>query len=224
MDSASREKTRYFSKFALAHLREMRILKAGKILGPESEGWRNVAQHCLAEAVGADILAEHLGADRSKVVRGTLLHDWYKRGEIAARREHGGMKGYLLSSAEDEQLLVRFGVTEDIIRIAHANIPETEDLGRLAQRPLEEKIMHFMDMITDQSSFIESEERLQKVERNPMTLEFLESFRPRYGGKHLNEIQREVLTLEQAEFESILGIEHGTLVPFLNHEVQKRIG
>ena len=218
-----RKKTSYFSKFALVHMSEMKILKKGGVLGKENIDWRNVSEHCLVEAVGADILAERLGANRENVVQGTLLHDWYKRHEIDAKRKHGGKEGYAISSAEDERLLKELGIPENIIRIAHSNIPESDELKYLTGRPLEEKIIHYMDMITDQSDFTNPEERLRKVEANPATMQFLESFREKYHGKHLNELQRDVLKLEQTEFEEKLGLEKGTLIAFLKAELQKRI-
>lgn len=217
------KKTAYFSKFALAHMPQMRILKEGGILGKENSDWRNVSEHCLVEAVGADILAEHLNADRQTVVQGVLLHDWYKRHEIGARREHGAVAGFALSSAEDPAQLKELGVSENIIRIAHANIPESDDPEYLEQRPLEDKIMHYMDMITDQSDFIEAEERLRKTESNPATMQFLESFRDKYHGRHLNELQREVAKLEQKEFEKKLGLGEGKLIEFLKTTLHQRI-
>lgn len=204
-------------------MNEMRVLKEGGLLGKENVDWRNVSEHCLVEAVGADILAEHLDANRQDVVRGALLHDWYKRHEIAARREHGGSKAFVITSVEDKRLLNELGVPENIILIAHANIPESDDSEYLADRSLEEKIIHYMDMITDQSTFTDPEERLRKAEENSRTMEFLESFREKYHGKHLNELQREVLKLEQTEFEEKLGLAKGSLLDFLQVELQKRI-
>lgn len=218
-----KKRTSYFSKFALAHISEMRTLKKGGVLGKENIDWRNISEHCLVEAVGADIIAEHLHADRKSVVQGTLLHDWYKRNEIMTRHEHGGAKAFAINSVEDEKLLKEFGVPEHIIRIAHANIPESDDPEYLTGRPVEEKIIHYMDMITDQSNFIDPEERLTRAESNPRTMEFLESFREKYHGRHLNELQREVLKLEQAEFEEKMGLEQGALIAFLKDELQKRI-
>lgn len=218
-----KKKASYFSKFALAHISEMRILKEGGVLGKENADWRNVSEHCLVEAVGADILAEHLGANRKEVVQGTLLHDWYKRHEIENRREHGSAKGFAISSAEDIALLREHGIPGESIRIAHANVPDSDDPLYLHNRPLEDKILHYIDMITDQSTFIDPEERLRKAETNTKTMEFLESFREKFHGKHLNELQREVLKLEQTEFEEKIGLEKGKLISFLNDEMQKRI-
>ena len=47
----------------------------------KAEGWRNVSEHCLLEAVTADILAEGLGLaeeEREQLVAGAILHDFFK--------------------------------------------------------------------------------------------------------------------------------------------------
>ncbi|MEK7509206.1 MAG: hypothetical protein AAB605_00660 [Patescibacteria group bacterium] len=75
-------KTKYFSRFALSHIDAMRVLKKGKILGHGSEGWRNIAEHCLLAGVTAYMLGRLAGleeADLHELTSAALTHDWDKR-------------------------------------------------------------------------------------------------------------------------------------------------
>ena len=234
-----KKKAKFYSKFALSHMEQMRILKEGGVLGDGKKikedgtreygenkqgSWRNVSQHCLTEAVAADVLAELLGVEnRENLVQGVLIHDWYKPQEKAAWREHGATEGHKISSAEDERLLRERGVPEEIIHLAHANIPETGNKEDWVKRSLEDKIMHFVDMITSGDKLTDPESRLRAVEARPADMAFLDSFRPKFDGKHLNEVQREVIAQEQDEFEKQLGLEKGTLIEFLKQKIKERI-
>ncbi len=216
-------KTKYFSDFAVKHLSEMKILKKGGILGKENKDWRNISEHCLAEAVGADILAEDLGADRKKVVRAVLIHDWYKRREVEAMKKIGGVLGHKQASVEDEWLLREYGIDEEIIKLSHSNIPDSADSIYLKNRSLEEKIIHYIDMATSDSDFMDFNERLDIVEKKKTAKDFSESYREKYNGKALNELQREISTMEQEEFEKTLNIQQGTLIDFIKEKLEERI-
>lgn len=201
----------------------MRVLAKGGVLGKKNRDWRNIAEHCLAEAVGADILAEHLGADREKVTRASLVHDWYKRKEIESMRLVGGAQGYLETSEEDIRLLTEYGVPEDIIQLAHANIPQSAELDYIKNRSREEKIVHFIDMITDGSRFVEHDERLKIVVQKKHNIDFSELFRRRYNGKSLFELQQEVTIQEKREFEQTIGLATNSLIPFIVNKLKERI-
>ena len=216
-------KTRYFSDFAIKHFSEMKILKKGGILGKENKDWRNISEHCLAEAVGADILAEHLKADRGAISKAALIHDWYKRREIEKMKQEGGGKGYQDTSVEDVNFLKEYGVDEKIIKISHSNIPESADVEYLKNRSLEEKIIHYIDIITSGSEFVNYEERIRIVGQKKHNIEFSESFRSQYDGKSLFELQQEVAAIEQDEFEKALNIQQGTLIDFIKEKLKERI-
>ena len=216
-------KTRYFSDFALKNLSEMKILKKGGILGKENKNWRNISEHCLAEAVGADILAEHLGADRDAVVEAALIHDWYKRREIEAMKKTDGAFGYEKTAEEDESFLREFGIDEIMIKLSHSNIPERADFEYLKNRSMEEKIIHFIDTILSGSEFVDFNERLRVVEQKKHNVEFSESFRDKYSGKSLFEVQRETIIIEQQEFEETLNLQPGELINFIKEKLEERI-
>jgi len=216
-------KTKYFSDFALKHFGKMKILKKGGILGKENKDWRNISEHCLVEAVGADILAEYLGADREEVVEAVLLHDWYKRREIEEMQKKDGSKEHQDSLIKDINFLRQYGIDERIIKISHSNIPEIADLEYLKSRPLEEKIMHFIDMITSDSNFMDFNERMAIARKKEITIDVSESYRDKYGGKSLIELQTEVVLTEQKEFEKSLNLQQGALINFIKEKLEERI-
>lgn len=218
-----RKKTKYFSDFAQHHMREMRILKEGGVLGQENNEWRNVAEHCLMEAVGADVLAEKLGANREHVVQAALLHDWFKRREIESMRELGAGAGHVKAAAEDVQLLEKMGVSPEIIEFAHNNILTSLDSVYLSERTLEERIMHYIDAVTRNTEFVSVEARFSALEQKQQNIDFSNSFINQYAGRSLYSVQREFAQKEQDEFEEVLRLPKGTLLEFINNAIIARI-
>lgn len=221
-ENPDKKKTKYFSSFALRHLSSMKMLKEGGVLGKENEGWRNISEHCLTEAVGADVLAEALLADRDKTVQAALLHDWFKRREIESMKSVGGGEGYKRTINEDERILREHGIDEDVIQTAHSNIPQSADPEYLSNRPIEQKILHFIDAITSGTNFVSIKERFDMLEKKPINIEFSNSFIEKFN-KSLYDLQRELTQAEQEEFEEQLNIEKGSLIDFIKSKIQNRI-
>ena len=232
--SESPARTKYFSNFALSHLKSMRVHQEGGILAGrtkeekiENKGWRNISEHCLTEAVGADILAEHLGldeGDRNRVVQAVLLHDWYKRREVKAMKELGGAVGHLKAESESVQRLAQYVDDKEVVRLARSLIPEARSGEYITPQGLGEKIVHFIDLITQDARFVRNyDERLIPIMQRPPDVERSEVYRRQYGGKSLYEVQKEIGDAEQEEFETILGLEHGTLSQFLMEKLNERI-
>lgn len=227
------KRTKYFSAFAVKHLEEMHILKKGGILGKEKiEGgvkdnkWRNVSEHCLVEAVIADILAEAVDASkeqRKRAVQATLLHDWYKRQEVEAMEKDGGVRGHERAAREELQLLEEYGVDENLRKLIHSNIPDSADPEYLLSRTLEEKIIHFADAILKGTIITDFHKRMDPENQSSTMIEYSESLRPRFGGKSLLEFQIQVAESEQREFEDAIGIQQGTLYDFIKTKIQERI-
>lgn len=218
-----KKKRAYFSNFALKHLTEMRALVKGGVLGKENAEWRNISEHCLVEAAGGNLLAEMLDANQEKVAQALLLHDWYKRKEIEAMQEVGGALGYAKTAEEDSRLLKEFGFPDDIVKLAHSNIPEKADSNYLSGRSPEEKIVHFMDIVTLDTNFSDFRERLELAKQKKHIVEFSDSFREQYQGKSLIELQEEVAKAEEEEFEKKLDLKPGILIYVLKEKLQERI-
>ena len=213
----------YFNNFIHKYPNEAKILIKGAVLGPSNKEWHNIAKHCITVAIGADILAEKLHFDREKVIKACLLHDWYKRREIEMMTIYGGQKGYELTSKKDRQLLKKFGVSKKIIKILNSNVLKSADQKYLKNRPVEEKILHYMDMITCETKFGSYKERLSVVEKKKHNIEFSESFRPILGGKSLFELNYEVIDIVQNEFEKKINLKPGTLIDFIKKKFKERL-
>lgn len=217
------KRTKYFSSFAQHHLQEMRILQLGGVFGKENKEWRNVAEHCIVEAVAADVLAEALGGDRQKIVQAVLLHDWFKRHEVEEIRRRGAVEGYAKTSAEDVHLLSEIGIVPEVIRLAHANILDSLDHDYLSQRTLEEQIVHFIDAVTRNTELVSIPERFDALEQRQQNIEFSNSFMNQYHGQSLYTVQRDFAQAEQDAFEQQLNIEKGKLLDFVKESIKKRI-
>lgn len=216
------QKKKYFSTFALQHIEQMRIFKEGGILGMENKEWRNVSEHCLFEAVIADILAEALDANRENVVMATLLHDWYKRREVEIMKQQGP-SGHEVASSQEGEFLRSVQIPENIIQLIHSNIPESADENYLRQRSREEKIIHFSDAILQGTNIVDFRERMDRKNQKPHMIAYSESLRERYQGKSLLEFNTEVSESEQEEFENALNLHSGELFEFIIKQIRQRI-
>ena len=233
-------KTAYFSSFAMKHLYPFRgFFGEGGILG-RGEGnreWRNISEHCLVASVVADILAEHLGADR-KVADAALLHDTGKRREVESKAAEG--TDYWTETERDKQgmrrlLLETMKLDEDeagkLVALSHANFPdrrwiEKNSDGSLAaspERTLEEKIIHLVDEIVAGTDIVPFRERIGTQAKKERGRAFYDSFRSHFGGVPLDEVHMALCEADEREFEKRLGIQEETLIDFLKKELQKRI-
>ena len=222
VDFASK-KAAYFSDFALRHLSMFRIQKKGDIIGKENVEWRNVPEHCLVEAVAADVLAEYLSADRERVVQAALLHDWYKRYEVGAMAEMGAVAGNQYALQQDKEKLRALGISNDVIKLAHANEPSSPDVDTLQDRTLEEKIIHYADLITSGSDFVDFHERLKAASTRKMEKERSEYLRMNYGGKSFFEVQEIAAAMEEDEFKKMLGLGNESLIDFIRENIFERV-
>lgn len=161
------KKRKYFSDFATKHLGAFRIHKEQGLLS-KKEGWRNVSEHCLVEAVAADCLAEELQLpedDKEKLVTGALLHDFYKRQEIELMSARGKTSMDVVREAEDKgtEYLNRKGIDPEVIKIINSVGASPVDYFETKEPTMEEKIMHYVDDITDGNDFTYLKDRLDRV-------------------------------------------------------------
>lgn len=121
------EKTKFWSAFAMKHLRDMRILRDAGLLGKENQDWRNIAEHSLVVGALAGFLAgelrkQGLDIDPEMVESAAILHDATKRLDIekgirySTEREQGELK----------YLLTKSGYTDEFIKISSytGRVPE----------------------------------------------------------------------------------------------------
>lgn len=168
----------YISDFAMSHFSEMKKLQLGRILGPKSEGWRNVTDHNLMAGIMADVMAELLGLsteDRKHVVHVALTHDWDKRMVKEAVRtgaptEYNGVIRY---QYDTDQMIALESIKSGIVRVTGNDWRDFERWDDL------EKIMRYVDSsigrgefpvgwtngVLNASGFVESETILDWRER-----------------------------------------------------------
>lgn len=222
-------KRKYFSKFAIRHLDAFRPhFKAGEVLGSHREAeveggiWRNVSEHCLVAGVMADILAEQLGLrpeERDLTVRAMIIHDWSKKREKLELERLKADDSLTLEAFEevkksDDEVLRTLGVSDEIIQIAGANIPSTEE----GPQTDPEKIIWYVDMIMSDTRPVPLLARLDAVEqgwneklqandpaRAQSTRAMLDLYKPRFHGRHLNEVQRSIAPKVEGEFAERIG-------------------
>lgn len=221
--SFDHRKTKYCSEFAVSHLSSFRPhFQYGQTLGKSPEVWRNVSEHCLVAGIFADILAEDLelsSEDRKNVVKAALLHDWFKKHEAMAQREAAERGGLTLEDMDelsevDSEYLRKMNVSEEIIKIKAANVPDSIE----GLRDDTEKILWYVDaMLTNTSPSVisnrfddlkrgwtgEKEDRARAVRNNS----FSNAYKAKYEGKSLYEVQLLLGDKIGREFSERIGFE-----------------
>lgn len=183
-----RRKTHYFSEVALRNLKTARMLWVGEALGKNRQGldiWRNVSEHCLVQTAACGVLAQELGLPqeiRKNLELAAMGHDWDKKyqsqslkrinGQIASgelSEEEGGKVKYdFFEESEQHSIngMRQKHIPEEIIRIASADGHPA--LPRVMQPDcsVEEKILHYVGSITDESRIVPLDERIDNLENN----------------------------------------------------------
>ena len=216
------KRAKYFSHFAAAHLKSFRLHRAHGVLA-KSEGWRNVSEHCLVEGVAADVLAEALklsDTERKNLVAAALMHDFFKRKEIAETKARGLAGQHKAEEARDK-ILEESGASEEIGKIVSA----ASDVKRMLDPDvtLPEKIMQYIDDITMNTEIRSVDERVDKVEQNPLYLEENESGREIFGGRTFSQAQRDFGHAIERELAEKIGIPPAQLPEFIREKIRQRI-
>lgn len=218
LEISKNEKTRFFSEFAAGMKSDMRTLQSGGVLGKDAKeaGWRNVSEHCLVEALEAQILAEKLGLDPDKLKKAAVIHDWYKRREIELVEKHGPT-AHDSTIAEDAELLHTMGYDDQVIKISksvgHSALSQMES----KDVTLEEMVMHYIDDITANTDIVMLEQRMEKNEKN-IKLQKLDEMTPFFAR------QREIGKKIESIIASKLGIDPPEELPnFIKKEIERKI-
>ena len=205
--TAEREKTGYFSGFALSHMDAMRVLKRGKVLGPESEGWRNIAEHCLLAGVTAHSIGTLVGLkgdDLKEITHVALTHDWDKRLQKESLHEptKRTQEGLVMGAADTKKVDQLERAREGIDRVTGHDLRDFDTWG------VKEKIMRWVDSClgtkTDGRAFLQDwHQRFDALKkRNPETN--INVGKDLYGGKPLYDVQEEITgAVEKELFELV---------------------
>ena len=208
------QKTQYFSDFAVKHREYFKLHRDYGVLN-KAEGWRNVSEHCLLEAVTADILAEGLGLaeeEREQLVAGAILHDFFKRRQMEMLRASGGsVEALEASERESDKVLDERGYPNSIVRIARS----AADFRRMMDPDvsLSERIMNYVDNITINNRIGSVDERVDRNEANPAYQKINEAGREFFGGLTESQAQRKFGKEIQRELSHKLGINDPDSLP-----------
>lgn len=212
----NKEKAQYFSSVALRNFKSARMLWAGEVIGKNRQGldvWRNVSEHCVVQAAACGELARALNLSQEGVKNlelAAMAHDWDKKFQSTELRrinqqiasgemteEEGGKVKYdFVEESEKHSVngLRQKGIPEEIIRIASADGHPALPRMMSPDCTIEEKILHYVGSITDESRIVPLDERIDNLERNErykMMNEYGLKV-PWTGGKTLYWVQREV--------------------------------
>lgn len=209
--------------------------------------WENVSDHCAAGTLITDILSEALGLsqdDRIAINLAFWLHDSGKKTErmwqIAIEegllvdedgteqmdsRDKSEAKKQALDAVErmEEWENAEAGVSPHISRLMKANIPSSS-LGHVT---VSEKIIWFADACLTGMVIKPIRQRFDDLESDPRNrvrnTEFSESFREKYSGKALYEVQRELGDQYAQEFAKQIGMDPLEIFSWLEQKVGERI-
>ncbi|MBX4211110.1 HD domain-containing protein [Candidatus Parcubacteria bacterium] len=218
------KRRKYFSEFAVSRLTHLRLHKEHGAL-KKDEGWRNVSEHCLLEAVMADILAEKLNLSpeqRAHLVTGALLHDFYKRKQMEMLRADGSRENLEKSEAQASAILEKEGYDPEVVLIANA----AADTIRMVTEQVAfiEKVMYYVDLITMNNVIGSIDVRVDKSEKNPAYKKLNESYGDILGQETLLQAQRRIGKVIESELVQKLGIGDGTTLPkWIESEIHSRI-
>ncbi len=115
------------------------------------------------------------------------------------------------------------GIPPRVSKLMKANIPPSEN----GHATLTEKIMWFADACltgTDIKPINQRFNDLEQDQRNgPLNIEFSDSYRPKYNGRSLYDVQRQLGTEYAAEFAQSIGIQPEEIYSWLSEQVANRI-
>lgn len=212
----------YFSKLALEHIPEMRLLIRGGGL-KKTEGWRNVVEHSISQLAASEVLSELLDLsenDMEKLIKVALTHDWKKRIEIKPgefdENDLELAKAFLARVNPDQTLLAATGPS--FIKKALVRGDST----------LLERLQFYIDDITKGSEIVSFSERIDEVEARRQDLNEDEELTKKLKGKYWNRERELGHTVEREIFgrlkEKGVEIETPEEIPTLiNREIRKRI-
>jgi serine/threonine protein phosphatase PrpC len=172
------QKAEYFEKLAFSHIPEMRLLfRGGKLTS--SDGWRNVAEHCLVQVAVARQLGEILNLSErnlSSLEKVAACHDWEKRlnrkSQEFTPEEKARAKEFLSAVNPDENLMTATGV--EFIRMALVDGEST----------FMQRLQFYIDDIVAGTDVVNFDDRIDEVEARRQDLNEDADLTQRLGGKY----------------------------------------
>jgi hypothetical protein len=168
-------------QFARQYPEAIKLYQENGLL-PKSEGWANVARHCLVEAATADTFADllHLSdEEKKKSVKAAFLHDFYKRRSVEMMKAEKakiaeGLPGNVTeadirSGEQSREILEKNHVDPEVISILSNSLGyDALKKENVAKMTTLEKIMHYLDDITLDENLVSLKKRVDMCrERYP---------------------------------------------------------
>ncbi len=182
----------YFDDLVQKHLPEIRLLMRGGKLW-QKDDWRNVVEHCVAQAATAEVTARLLQLspqDSDTLIRVAFCHDWRKRldrrpGQFTDREK-----------VHAQQFFDRVNPDQKLI---DATGPEFLEKALVrGEATFLEKLQFYIDDITMGSELVPFRERIDEVRARRQDLDDDPAMTARLGGKYWD---REIELGEQVEKE-----------------------
>jgi HD superfamily phosphohydrolase YqeK len=222
--------------FALQNRDAIKLYQEHGLL-PKSEGWDNVAKHCLVEAAAADTLANSLHLDakeKEKVVKAAFYHDFFKRRSIEMMKAEKekisqGLPGNVaeadIKSGElSKEILKNKNVDPEIISILSNSLGYDSIKNENAEKMTTlEKILHYLDSITLDENLVSLKERIDMCKERYPQVRDDKKLLAIYGQPTYDQ-QYEVGSKIEQELAGRIGLEDPKKLPqFLKDKLTERI-
>jgi hypothetical protein len=153
--------------------------------------WSNVYDHCKKEGELAFIIGKLLKLsedDLSTLVRGAILHDWFKRSEREVAEMYGGdPEKYDTANEFSYSGLIELNVPERVVEVAHS-------VGHTALKKIQlssdilKRTMFLIDNIVDGDTLVEYDERMDRLEKSSRYTKLNEAGRAEHNGRTYYEV------------------------------------
>ncbi len=194
---------------------------------PKSEGWSNVAHHCLVEGAAAETMVQVLELpeeDKDIIIQTALLHDFYKRKSVELIRvdESNALNADIISEEQSQAILRKKGFDEKIISCLNNSIGShvLED-GYADKMTIPEKIIHYLDDITMDDDLVSLKERTENLKKRYPTInkDGIKLF-----GKPYYDRQYEVGAAIEIELAALVGLDKPENLPkYLKEKILDKI-
>lgn len=227
--SFEEKKREFFIKLGLSVREALKMHKKADLWGEGKEDWRRVSKHCLAETARAVVFSDLLKFPedlKKDLITATVLHDFYKKQEIAKADEKGlNWQSMEQADKEAEDLLRKNGFSDRIIKLVGSvgsvsllETGRTLSKDQLSQEDIACLIVHYLDDISIESNWVEPAEviegrgkinildkRMDRSDVNPEYAPINEAGIKIFGGKRTFQQQRDIGHMVEERLTAILG-------------------
>jgi hypothetical protein len=177
---------------------EIKLLVDGGKLKTE-DGWGNVFEHCLIQAIAADVISDLLNLgeeEKQKLMKAAAVHDWNKRSEKKqgdfTEEERQKAESLLTEVNPDKTLLAATGLDF----LAKISKPES-GVSFL------EKLQFYLDDITRNTEIVSFDDRINEVESRRQDLNENDDYTKLFGMKFFDKEREVGHSIEQEIYDKL---------------------